>query len=312
MTGIANVPTASDGSNSRRTSIGSDEETTGTTETRQIAPVQQPSTPAPVDPPTEAQSTPESGKKPRKRRFAFGEKHDVLLLKAVLADQGITTASGTIKPAWKSIEASVNSQGLPVSIHTIRTHLGILVNTYRRESDSWNFELSEKQQLMRAYCKKLDGEESDHDDGSHSYEPADGQIEERVEGTVQAELLVEEATANSAPADSGDSSERDTPLATERFTTTQNLPDTEAPETAEPAPKRQKVEVETVLQRFVDDQTKRQEEQREQERARLNEHQVLQRQTIDLQKRSLDIQEKAMNMQERLMALMEKVMDKLG
>ncbi|KAK1942680.1 hypothetical protein P3T76_006179 [Phytophthora citrophthora] len=310
MTGIVHEQTASEGNNSRRTSIGSDEEIGATMQ--QSIPVQ-PSSPAPIEPSTVAQSTPESGKKPRKRRFVFGEKHDVLLLKIVLADRGITTASGTNKPAWKSIEASVNSQGLPVSIHTIRTHLGILVNTYRRESHSWDFELSEKQQLMRAYSKKLDGDEQiNHDDDRHSYEPepdVDGQNEERVEGN-EVEPSVEEATTNSAPVDPENSSEGNTPLAIERSTATQNLPVTETVETAEPAPKRQRVE--TILQRFVEDQNKRQEEQRAQERARLSEHQELQRQTIDLQKRSLDIQEKAMNMQERLMALMEKVMDKLG
>ncbi|KAL3664301.1 hypothetical protein V7S43_010628 [Phytophthora oleae] len=315
MTGIVREQPASEGNNSRRNSMDSDEETTSTT-TQQCAPVQQsPPTPARLVPSTEAQSTPENGKKSRKRRFVFGENHDVLLLKVMLADRGITTASGTNKPAWKNIEAAVNSHGLPVSIHTIRTHLGILVNTYRRESHTWDFELSEKQQLMRAYCKKLDGEEqSNQDYEDHSYEPApdaDGQNAERVEGTNQAEPSIEETTSNSTPAASGNTSQRDTPLTTENLPATQYPPDTEAPAT-EPASKRQKMDVETILQRFVGDQNKRQEEEREQERARLNEHQELQRQTINLQKRSLDIQEKAMNMQERLMALMEKVMDKLG
>ncbi|KAG2782431.1 hypothetical protein Pcac1_g7567 [Phytophthora cactorum] len=81
---------------------------------------------------------------------------------------------------------------------------------------------------------------------------------------------------------------------------------------SESSSKRQKLELETTLERFLADQKERQQEQREHKRTRLSEQQDLQRQTIDLQKRALDIQEKAMNMQERLMALMEKVMDKLN
>jgi hypothetical protein len=88
--------------------------------------------------------------------------------------------------------------------------------------------------------------------------------------------------------------------------------DTDPTDITEPVWKRQKLELETILQRFVSEQNERRREQREDERARFSAQQELQKQAIDLQRRALDIHDKAMNMQDRLMALMEKVMDKLN
>ncbi|KAG6623925.1 uncharacterized protein IUM83_02141 [Phytophthora cinnamomi] len=90
------------------------------------------------------------------------------------------------------------------------------------------------------------------------------------------------------------------------------LPEEETDEISGSVWKRQKLELETILHRFVAEQSERQREEREYEHARFSEQQDLQRQTIELQKRALDMQEKAMNMQDRLMSLMEKVMDKLN
>ncbi|KAG7377663.1 hypothetical protein PHYPSEUDO_011165 [Phytophthora pseudosyringae] len=308
--------------------------------------------------------SPESGKKSRKKRFFFEDWHDVVLLKAMLADRGMVMSSGTKKPAWKNIEASVNSQGLQVNIHTIRTHLRLLLNAHRREEHPPNTdqcELSEKQQLLRAYIKKMD-EEGQQNRGSNddqSFEPApdrhSAQSYERRSETNRSQTVASSAgpsesilanpsavsagnrptfTRNAVATTTRTAESSPTSPATQSSSAiqyhgviassasiqsapraprvVQSLPVTEEREAAEPASKRQKMELETILQRFIAEQNECQREQREHERTRLSEQRDLQRQTIDLQKRSLDIQEKAMNMQERLMAVMEKVMDKLN
>ncbi|OWZ16765.1 hypothetical protein PHMEG_0009393 [Phytophthora megakarya] len=333
----------------------------------------------------------------RKKRFYFKEKHDVILLKAALNDEGITKPSGTKKPAWKRIQAAVNSQGVDVKAHSIRTRLRLMVRTHRREESTWDmdqFELSERQKLLRAYCKKLDEEIQIYGYDEQSFETEDQSVdptteEQSFEATdddlvayddnnddrhtalnspQNVELSAEssERTQNDVPtelpgsflsADEEDivivpstsisrtqedvTSSSDTPAASLIFSAAQNAfiiqgrgeitnpvrasdtstmsinpaqggSYTEDGENIEPASKRQKLGVETILERFITDQNERQKEQQEHDRTRSSEQQELQRQTIDLQQRSLDIQEKAMQMQERLMALMEKVMDKLG
>ncbi|KAF4142193.1 hypothetical protein GN958_ATG08615 [Phytophthora infestans] len=56
-----------------------------------------------------------------------------------------------------------------------------------------------------------------------------------------------------------------------------------ADDVVEPPSKRQKVELEAVLERFLSEQKESQQEQREHERTRLKEQQDLQRQTVELQ-----------------------------
>lgn len=165
---------------SRRSSFDTESEDISATVTTTVQPPETP--PSIVS--ASVQATPESGKKPRKRRFFFENWHDVLLLNVVLADRGVVLASGVRKPAWKSIEASVNSQGLPVNTHTIRTHLRLLVDAYRREKNMWYMDpdnMSEKQKLLREYSKKLDDEEQQTRDSSddQSFELTDETQDER-------------------------------------------------------------------------------------------------------------------------------------
>ncbi|CAI5713995.1 unnamed protein product [Hyaloperonospora brassicae] len=100
-----------------------------------------------------------SSKKPRKRRFFFENGHDVILLRLMLADEGVVTASGVKRPQWKKIEAAANSRGMPVNTHTIRTHIRLLVDAYQKEEDMGEIKpdkMSEKQKLLREYCRKLE------------------------------------------------------------------------------------------------------------------------------------------------------------
>ncbi|KAH7487858.1 hypothetical protein KRP22_013446 [Phytophthora ramorum] len=165
---------------SRRSSFGteSDEGSTGTGQQLRTntSPIQTLS--------ASVQSTPQSEKKPRKKRFIFLNWHDVALLNAVLDDQEAVKASGAKKHDWKSITATLNSQGVNVTAHTIRTHLRLLVATYRKEArvvDSEN--LSEKQELLRDYCRCLD--EEDQQDrasvNSQSFEPTPQSEDERTD-----------------------------------------------------------------------------------------------------------------------------------
>ncbi|KAE9322815.1 hypothetical protein PF008_g17496 [Phytophthora fragariae] len=325
-------------------------------------PVESVSTPAPS---ASVQSPPERGRKPRKRRFFFQDWHDRLLLNAMLADQGVLMASGARKPSWKSITASLTSHGLDVNTHTLRTHLQLIVDTYRKEASSWDTypgQLPEKQKLLRDYCRKLDNQET-QDHGDQSVEPGiedqDSHFHDDRAATNRLEIggrVVESArpsqnhatdlvpavavveisqdqdfivtstqTSEAAsspipiaqtPSTTATSSSLDTqgesvqtaegfstPIASRDCSATQPQPDDETGEGTEPAWKRQKLELETILQRFVSEQSERQREEREQERIRFSEQQDLQRQTIQLQKRALDMQEKAMSMQDRLMTL---------
>jgi hypothetical protein len=113
--------------------------------------------------------------KPRKRRFYFHAWHDVVLLNAALADEGIMLASGRWKHAWKTIEAAVNSEGVPVAAHSIRARLQLVVDSYRVDLSTRNLdpaEMSAKQKLLGEYCHKLDdmkNESEGHD--NHSLEP---------------------------------------------------------------------------------------------------------------------------------------------
>ncbi|GMF11470.1 unnamed protein product [Phytophthora lilii] len=284
--------------------------------------------------PTPAQSAPESGKK-RKKRFFFQDLHDVLLLDAVLHDEGIVTVSGVRKPDWKTITASLNGQGLDVDAHTLRSHLRLLVDGYRTESSAWDADpapLSEKYELLRDYCRKLDGEEDHHrpSNDDQAFDPAletqDRCVETSQEirvGTKRSHAVtgsVESVECPRTPASptvvtSNISQDRNAPFQPAEAASTPTIiqsPPHDSTGASEAAWKRQKVELENILERFVSQQADRQREEREQAQVRLSTQQDLQRQTIDLQKRALDMQEKAMNMQERLMALMEKIMDKLG
>ncbi|EGZ08342.1 hypothetical protein PHYSODRAFT_306288 [Phytophthora sojae] len=336
------------------------------------------------------QSTPGSGRKSRKRRFFFQDRHDVLLLTAVLADRGVEMASGARKPSWKDITTSFNSHGFDANAHTLRTHLRLLVDTHRKEASSLKTDparLSAKQKLLRKYCRKLDGQEeqdsSDTDDpstepgtGSQDSETNDDQVFEpehdqngdgraatnrpEVAGRVLASAgwsrshatdlvqaaavanlppereLITASTQMSEPASSSTNVDEASTTETSTFSDTREISvqteeasltptaaqdrsatkpaadHNDSEEVTEPAWKRQKLELETILQRFVSEQSERHREEREQEHARTKEQQDIQRQTIELQKRALDMQEKAMNMQDRLMSLMEKVMDKLN
>ncbi|KAE9124716.1 hypothetical protein PF006_g17122 [Phytophthora fragariae] len=325
-------------------------------------PVESVSTPAPS---ASVQSPPERGRKPRKRRFFFQDWHDRLLLNAMLADQGVLMASGARKPSWKSITASLTSHGLDVNTHTLRTHLQLIVDTYRKEASSWDTypgQLPEKQKLLRDYCRKLDNQETqDHGDQSvepgiedqdshfhddraatnrleiggrvvESARPSQNHATDLVPAVAVVEIsqdqdfivtstqtseaasspipiaLTPSTTATSSSLDTqGESVQTaegfSTPIASRDCSATQPQPDDETGEGTEPAWKRQKLELETILQRFVSEQSERQREEREQERIRFSEQQDLQRQTIQLQKRALDMQEKAMSMQDRLMTL---------
>ncbi|KAJ8577815.1 hypothetical protein ON010_g1391 [Phytophthora cinnamomi] len=350
----------------------SEEESTVPTVSPQQTPLPPPpeseSTPTPT---ALVQSTPESGRKYRKRRFFFQDWHDVLLLNALLADQ---TISGARNPFWKDITASLTSQGLDVNAHTLRTHLRLLVDTYRKESSSWETnptQLSEKQRLLRDYCHKLDGEDQQDQTSNDDqcFEPGsefeDDQCRDDRAGTNHPEsttLVTESAMppqshavgatpSNISPSSVTNLSQtrdviatstqtpKTTPISrTSSTAQTSSPPNTHEfsvqtvevfstptathvvqPSTEEETDeisgsvwKRQKLELETILHRFVAEQSERQREEREYEHARFSEQQDLQRQTIELQKRALNMQEKAMNMQDRLMSLMEKVMDKLN
>jgi len=311
----------------------------------------------------------------------------VVLLNAALADEGIMLASGRWKHAWKTIEAAVNSEGVPVAAHSIRARLQLVVDSYRVDLSTRNLdpaEMSAKQKLLGEYCHKLDdmkNESEGHDNHSlepthekdelehpesgganaaelqsigrspGSKEPTQGNLaacgQQTITSDIQATQTTQPAstparilrapsglqsrnaiatrtseTARMPPSDSPNqrTSCSQSAVATSAQASTTFPPatsslsptDTDPTDITEPVWKRQKLELETILQRFVSEQNERRREQREDERARFSAQQELQKQAIDLQRRALDIHDKAMNMQDRLMALMEKVMDKLN
>ena len=339
--------------------------------------------------PASEQAALQSSKKPRKRRFYFESEHDEILLKLMLADEGVITASGVKRPQWKKIEADVNSRGMRVNTHTIRTHLRLLVDAYRKEEDMGYIEpdkMSEKQRLLREYCRKLDdtkqsasssnenqflrltqGNECERcrDSTNESkWRPKPAVFPATSEPLSRAQVPTPsgsrasfedfpaivhtpETAAASSPdhlATSIKAAEDTTTLRSETailhpismstntagrvspgvasvssagwpssFVNSSARPEeTSCTEAGEPASKKRKVRLDTVLDRFILMQRDHYSEQREYERAVTSEQRTLQRQTIELQTRALDIQEKSMGMQERLMAMMEKVMDKLN
>uniref|UniRef100_A0AAV1V2F9 Myb-like domain-containing protein n=1 Tax=Peronospora matthiolae TaxID=2874970 RepID=A0AAV1V2F9_9STRA len=339
--------------------------------------------------PASGQEALQSSKKPRKRRFYFESEHDEILLKLMLADEGVITASGVKRPQWKKIEAEVNSRGMRVNTHTIRTHLRLLVDAYRKEEGVGYIEpdkMSEKQRLLSEYCRKLDdtkqsasssnenqflrltqGNECERcrdpsnesrwrskpvvfpatseplsraqvptlSGSTASFEdfPATVHVPEtaptsspdhlatstnvaedtatlRSETAILHPISMTTSTADRVSPGVASVSSADCPSS---FSDSSARPEeTSCTEAGEPASKKRKVRLDTVLDRFISMQRDHYREQREYERAVTSEQRTLQRQTIELQTRALDIQEKSMGMQERLMAMMEKVMDKLN
>ncbi|ETI35011.1 hypothetical protein F443_18600 [Phytophthora nicotianae P1569] len=307
---------------SDHSSVDTESEGEQTTATNAVQPVMA-ATAAPVaaQPPIPL-PTVVTTKKTKGKRFSFEEHHDVLLLKAVLADKGALSASGVRRRQWKKIETSLNRQGITVKAHTIREHLRLLVTAHRFEESTRDLDqlgLSERQQLLRTYCKKMEDEEQHTQDTTddQSFEPVPESDAQDNDVVATANQPVEVAATSPASRSPSRTRTREVIITSEitsapRASVVQPPLFAEEREIEEPATKRQKLELDTILERFLADQKERQQEQIEHERTRLSEQQELQRQTVDLQKRALDIQEKAMNMQERLMALMEKVMDKLS
>ncbi|GMF58368.1 unnamed protein product [Phytophthora fragariaefolia] len=322
--------------------------------------------------PASVRSTPEPGKTPPKIRFSFHDWHDILLLNAVLADEGVITATGERLPCWKDITVSLKCHGLDVKTHELCARLQQMVDMYQKESGSWDLEsLADKQKLLREYCTQLNGgkgqgsrtrnddyssrpEPEVHDNDSFSDPETTAVVPERA-GPTQTDAFIETSqrnrsailganpsqthnsvaisaqtsTAASAPANQFLSIARlspyldspvisiqttesfSVPSATRGLATTLSEADSEKADFAEPSWKRQKLEIETILERFVSEQSEYQKEKRDQEHIRLSGQQDLQRQTIELQKRALDMQEKSISMQDRLVSLMEKIMDKI-
>ncbi|KAG2800681.1 hypothetical protein PC119_g22228 [Phytophthora cactorum] len=208
----------------------------------------------------------------------------------------------------------LHREGIYATTHGLRCRLQRVAETFQKEvaKGKQTVEFMELEKLLAKgrrrlmYCKKLEDSNMDTTN-DQSFEPAresDAPDNDHIE-------------TNLGPSLPGTSSLQ-LPSQQKQLSLLQLVEDCPLLELVRSSPlqgqlqHRQKLELETTLERFLADQKERQQEQREHKRTRLSEQQDLQRQTIDLQKRALDIQEKAMNMQERLMALMEKVMDKLN
>jgi hypothetical protein len=125
-----------------------------------------------------------SSKKPSRRRFNFEDWHDLVLLNAVLNDEGIVMTSGEWKHAWKSVEAAVNSQGVCVKAHSIRGHLRLMLGAYRMDPSAQSLdpaEMSAKQKFLREYCTKLDDMKCPREANDQSIEALHEEHEERGE-----------------------------------------------------------------------------------------------------------------------------------
>ncbi|RLN72004.1 hypothetical protein BBJ28_00007413 [Nothophytophthora sp. Chile5] len=255
----------------------------------------------------------------RKKRFSFRESHDVLLLKAVLADQGTVGPTGSKKPAWKHITTSLNSQGVHADTHSLRTHLRIMVDTHRKEGESPldipGDHFSEKKLLLIAYCKRLDEEEREETEKSEEQAvmAASRSLEVRVTGKRANRMVAAAGSAQVEPPPSV-AENPDVPPAGQTSSTAAVVESTpvEGTEDMEPPTKKQRATLEVILERFVADQNERRKEELEHKRVVFSAQQDLQRQAIALQERMLEVQDKALEMQNKLMLFMEKIVEKLN
>ncbi|KAG3180086.1 hypothetical protein C6341_g7153 [Phytophthora cactorum] len=171
-------------------------------------------------------------------------------------------AEEVLRVMFLSVGMREESQGLPVNVNTIREHLRLFAKAHRREErrlGSDQLELSEKKQLVRKYCKKLDEWEQ------HNRSRMSSQIVEFVRRIETNRIEIAMSSAESAKPRSREvmntsvhASETTSVLCTPLV---RSPPLTEEREVAEPASKRQKLGLETILERFLADQKERQHEQ---------------------------------------------------
>ncbi|RLN36828.1 hypothetical protein BBJ28_00016861 [Nothophytophthora sp. Chile5] len=288
-----------------------------------VSPVEAARRPPPPAVPMEASISATPTGRARKKRFSFRESHDVLLLKAMLADQGTVGSAGSKKPAWKHITASLNSQGVHADTHSLRTHLRIMVDTHRKEGESPldvpGGRFSEKKLLLITYCRRLDEEEQEETEKSEEQAvmAASRSLEVRVTGKRANRMVAAAGSAQvEPPASVAESSNvPQTGQTSSTAAVVEPTPvegTTEATEDMEPPTKKQRATLEVILERFVADQNERRKEELEHKRIVFSAQQDLQRQTIALQERVLEVQDKALEMQNKLMLFMEKMVDKLN
>lgn len=271
----------------------------------------------------------------RKKRFVFQECHDVLLLKALLNDRGgVVASTNRRRPAWSEITASLNSQGVEADTHSLSSHLRLLLSTFHQEAEDVDMS-SEKNQLLQAYCRKLDGEADTNttptplpmgearSDSIHS--PSTVNMTELLESRqfVTTPTMCEaQNTSEAGEALRRRSIVEEAPqqrvverVEEDRREQTQESADSseaaQEEEIVAPAAKKQRTSVEDILERFVTEQNELRRDELEYKKTKFSAQQDLQRQTLALQRQALEVQDKALEMQSKLMMFMERVMDKI-
>ncbi|KAG7395702.1 hypothetical protein PHYBOEH_003341 [Phytophthora boehmeriae] len=261
-----------------------------------------------------------SSQKARKRRFVFREWHDVLLLKEVIA--------GHPRPNWRQITYTLNDQGVDSDTHSLRAHLRTMMEKFRSQENPFDLgpdRMSEKNSLLRDYCQKVDSQSQAELNG-----PQDTKPRSQAELNGPQDTKPRTFSGIQAPVRASDfvrprQSERPAPTAEPprnehrvssagsmdgpRARYAANIQMSEG--TVEPPTKKQRLEVEEVLQRFMTEQNEIRKEELDYKRSHFSAQQDLQRQTIALQKQALEVQDKALDMQNKLMVFMERVVDKL-